>query len=125
MKLKQTNFEESLKAKHVVCFEDKFWFMEDKPSVHTVDGYISVYLDQHGLTGKYLMPNGMFNMPTTGNLLKVNMRNGDAYFLITSWTQDYVKAEGTVVRLCYVKDWATYLRDAKVIERETIDSHEK
>jgi len=114
MHLKKVNFVESLKINKCVFEEGKTIFMEDQPKVHNADGYLSISLDRDGVEGTFLQPSSMWNVPTTGNLIKRKMTSGrEMYFLVTSWTQDHVSASGKIVRLCYVEDYHQYIEFAR------------
>ena len=115
MNIKQIDYEASVKAGQYIFHEDKFWEIKDKPSVHEANGILSVYLDKNGMKGTFHGPNMMFGAPTSGNLIKVYMQSRKyAYFLITSWTQDFDICKGTISRLCYEEFFNNLITLAKV-----------
>lgn len=91
---------------------DEVLFVKDNPSIFVADN-INVNLDCVNGTGSYHMPNGMFNMPQEGDIIKVNMKSGRKLLcVVTSFDQNHVSATGKLIPMCYEDYFEKYLKMA-------------
>jgi hypothetical protein len=115
MKIKVVDWEKSFQDNVFNFKENESYFVQDKPSIHKIDGILTISINPNGIDATFHGPNSNFNAPSTGNLLKVAMKSGkDMYFLITNWTQDYVSARGNAVKLCYTDQLYDFINLAKI-----------
>lgn len=115
MKIKKCVPPKNVKTGEQFIVTEETVFVKDKPKIFEADGILSVYLHWDKGTGRFIAPSSIFNSPSVGDLVDVELKSRmKMRCVVTKSTQDYVSCTGELHMITYKHVYDEYVRELEV-----------